>query len=176
MIKRVLLPVDGSSFSERAGEYAIFLAKSLETELVAVHIIKVGAAKKLKEENIEVSKLKQAEICFSSIKSKAERQSVEMETKRKQGIIMAELYKKALQRKITGKRFKDLGKVIGVDARYEENKSAEVVIKSGKIKPSKAAKIIFSFLKLKNYPKQATFGLMVGFVVMLFLDVVFGQN
>lgn len=81
MIKKILLPFDGSSFSEKAGEYAIYLAKSLGAQLVAVHVIKVGATEKLEGESIEKVKLKQAEICFSSIKSKAEKELIEMETK-----------------------------------------------------------------------------------------------
>ena len=64
---------------------------------------------------------------------------------------MAELYKKALIRKRKGKKFKRLGRVIGIDVRYQENKKAELAIKSDKINPSKAAKIIFTFLKSKNY-------------------------
>ena len=81
MIKKILLPVDGSSFSERAGEYAVFLAKNLGAQMVVMHIIKVGATEKLELENIDSKKLKQAEICFSPIKNKAEKESVEVETK-----------------------------------------------------------------------------------------------
>jgi len=77
----MLLPVDGSSFSERAGEHGIYLAKKLEAELIAVHVIKVGTTKKLESENIEKVKLKQANICFSSLKDKAAQASVEIETK-----------------------------------------------------------------------------------------------
>lgn len=76
---------------------------------------------------------------------------IERESKRKQGLIMAELYKKALIRKKTGKKFKGLGKVVGVDVRYEENKKSEITINSNKLRPSKAADIILECLKSKNY-------------------------
>lgn len=46
-----------------------------------LHIIKLGATEKLDSENIESLKLKQAEICFSSLKNKAMNESVEIETK-----------------------------------------------------------------------------------------------
>lgn len=75
---------------------------------------------------------------------------IERETNRNQGKIMAGLYKMALMRKRTGKKINRLGEVIGVDVNYEENKNAELIIRSDKIKPSNAAKIIFKFLKLKN--------------------------
>lgn len=71
---------------------------------------------------------------------------IEREAKRKQGKIMAGLYKMALMRKKTGKKFYGLGKVIGVDVKYEENKNAELVIRSDKIGTLKAARIIFKFL------------------------------
>jgi adenylylsulfate kinase len=43
---------------------------------------------------------------------------------------MANLYKKAMTRKETGAQFEGLGEVIGVDAEFEENPSAECVIDS----------------------------------------------
>lgn len=72
---------------------------------------------------------------------------IERESKRKEGLVTAEMYKKALERKKTGKKFPELGEVIGVDAPYEENKKAEVVIESEKIGPEKAAEIIFEKIK-----------------------------
>lgn len=81
MIKKILLPVDGSSFSEKAGEYAINLAKGFNAELIAIHVMQVGATQKLESESIESIKLKQAETCFSSLKEKASDVSLDMETK-----------------------------------------------------------------------------------------------
>ncbi|MAG91339.1 universal stress protein [Candidatus Woesearchaeota archaeon] len=81
MIKSIMLPVDGSSFSEKAGEHAIFLAKGLNAKLTAVHVLKLGNTQKLDDENIENAKMKEADTVFSSIKEKATKQSVEMETK-----------------------------------------------------------------------------------------------
>lgn len=47
---------------------------------------------------------------------------IERESKRKQGLVTADLYKKALERKNKGTKYKGLGKVIGIDVPYEENK------------------------------------------------------
>ena len=68
---------------------------------------------------------------------------VKRESERKEGLVMADIYKKALERKRTGKDFPGLGEVIGVDVPYEENEGAEVKIESDKILPENAAKIIF---------------------------------
>ena len=76
---------------------------------------------------------------------------IKRESKRKQGLVTARLYKKALERKKTGKEFKNLGQVIGIDVPYEENKNAEIIINSEKTKPRKAASVIFYYLKNKKY-------------------------
>ncbi|MBI2653707.1 universal stress protein [Candidatus Woesearchaeota archaeon] len=81
MIKRVLLPVDGSSFSEKAGEYAIYLAKNLNAHIIVIHVIQVGATQKLDSENIEMKKLRQSDLCFKSLKEKAVKEAIELETK-----------------------------------------------------------------------------------------------
>jgi adenylylsulfate kinase len=53
---------------------------------------------------------------------------IERESKREKGLVIAQMYQKALERKEKGTRFKDLGPVIGVDVPYEENPDAEIVI------------------------------------------------
>lgn len=47
------------------------------------------------------------------------------EAGREQGLVMAELYRKALERQRTGKQFPGLGEVVGVDVPFEENPDAE---------------------------------------------------
>jgi nucleotide-binding universal stress UspA family protein len=81
MIKNIMLPVDGSSFSEKAGVLAIYLAKKLDAKLSAVHVVGLGKATKLENDNIESARIKQAETIFSSIREKASKESLEIETK-----------------------------------------------------------------------------------------------
>lgn len=57
---------------------------------------------------------------------------IERESKRKGGMVAAQMYVRALERKEKGTQFKDLGKVIGVDVPYEENPNAEIVIDNSK--------------------------------------------
>jgi adenylylsulfate kinase-like enzyme len=54
--------------------------------------------------------------------------AMEREAKRPEGLVMADLYRKALERKATGKQFENLGQVIGVDVPFEENPGAECLI------------------------------------------------
>jgi len=71
---------------------------------------------------------------------------IKRESGRKEGLVMADLYKKALERKKEGKGFPGLGEVVGVDVPYEENKKAEIKIESDKIFPEEAAKGIIEKL------------------------------
>lgn len=81
MIRKILLPTDGSAFSESASKYAIFLAKKCGASLTALHVISVEPPKKLGTESIEKEKTKQAELCFRSIEERAKAEGVELKTK-----------------------------------------------------------------------------------------------
>ncbi len=67
---------------------------------------------------------------------------IERESKRKGGIVAAQMYLRALERKEKGTRFKDLGKVIGVDVPYEENPNAEIIIDNSKGSSFENAQIV----------------------------------
>lgn len=71
---------------------------------------------------------------------------IERESERKEGLVMANIYKMALERKRTGKAFSGLGEVIGIDVSYEENERAGVKIESDKLSAEEAAKRIIEKL------------------------------
>ena len=50
------------------------------------------------------------------------------EAARPEGLVMADLYRKALERKSSGAEHPGLGKVVGVDVPFEENPDAECVV------------------------------------------------
>lgn len=66
---------------------------------------------------------------------------IERESKRKQGLVMAQMYKKALERQ-KGARHPGLGQVVGVDVPYEENSKVEMKVAVNKMTPKQAAKRI----------------------------------
>jgi adenylylsulfate kinase len=57
---------------------------------------------------------------------------IERESRRKEGLVVALMYQRALERKEKGTPFEDLGEVIGVDIPYEENPDAEIIVDSSK--------------------------------------------
>ena len=67
---------------------------------------------------------------------------IERESKREKGLVIAQMYQKALERKEKGTRFKDLGPVIGVDVPYEENPDAEIIIDNSKGSSFENAQIV----------------------------------
>ncbi len=79
---------------------------------------------------------------------------MERESSRSGGLVFADLYKRSLERKKTGKQFIGLGKVVGVDVPFEENESTEIVIDSEKLGPKEAAGIIFEELKKRGWGEK----------------------
>ena len=76
---------------------------------------------------------------------------IDRETARAGGLVTADLYKKSIERKKTGKIFEGVGQVVGVDVPYEEDKNAEIVIDSEELGPKEAADKIFSELKKRGW-------------------------
>ena len=68
---------------------------------------------------------------FAEVYLKVDLQTaIDRETTRPKGTVMADLYRKALERKRTGKQFEGLGAVPGVDDPFEEDENAECVIEN----------------------------------------------
>jgi adenylylsulfate kinase len=69
------------------------------------------------------------------------------EARRPQGLVMAGLYAKALERQKTGKDFPGLGQVIGVDAPFEESPRAEFIINNEQIPKEETRVRTLEFLR-----------------------------
>lgn len=69
------------------------------------------------------------------------------EARRPQGLVMAGLYAKALERQKTGQQFPGLGEVIGVDAPFEESPRAEFIINNERIPKEETRARTLAFLR-----------------------------
>lgn len=78
---------------------------------------------------------------------------IKRESKRKSSLVMADMYKKAMERKKTGKDFEGLGQVIGIDVPFEENEKAELTINSDRVGADEAAELIMNELKRRHWIK-----------------------
>lgn len=68
------------------------------------------------------------------------------EAGRPDGLIMADLYAKALERKQSGKEFEGLGQVVGVDVRFEKNPNAEITLDSRDLSVDDARDLVLAYL------------------------------
>ena len=68
------------------------------------------------------------------------------EAARPQGLVMAGLYAKALERRDTGRQFPGLGQVIGVDVPFEENPQAECVVDAEHLDIAQERDAVVAFL------------------------------
>ena len=73
--------------------------------------------------------------------------SMERESKRKDNLMMSNLYEKALERMKEGKEISGLGQMIGIDVPYEESEKPDLIIESDKLDQQESSKIIFQSLK-----------------------------
>jgi nucleotide-binding universal stress UspA family protein len=80
-IKTILFPTDGSAFSQKAGTFAIDLARQTSAKIIALHVIGVNQTKLLDSSNVEKVKANQAEICFKAFEQEAKSQGVRYKTK-----------------------------------------------------------------------------------------------
>lgn len=77
--------------------------------------------------------------------------SIERESKRKDNLVLSNLYEKALKRMKEGKEIEGLGQMIGIDVPYEESERPDFIIESDKLDPKESSKMIFH--SLKNFKK-----------------------
>ncbi len=81
MIEKILVPTDGSAFSERAFNYALYIAKLGNASILALHVIFVPPPKPLDPTGISKGMLQRGEVCLESLRKKARESGLEIETK-----------------------------------------------------------------------------------------------
>jgi len=73
--------------------------------------------------------------------------SMERESKRKDNLVMSNLYGKALKRMKEGKKMDGLGQMIGIDVPYEESENPDLIIRSDILDAKESSRMIFEKLK-----------------------------
>lgn len=72
--------------------------------------------------------------------------AIRREASRPEGMVMANLYAKAIKREKTGVQFEGLGEVVGVDTPFEEDPRAECVIDSDEMSVEQGTSRVLAFL------------------------------
>lgn len=134
---------DAYTEAGREMAYAQFVAEAASLAASGAGVLMDGAAYKLAmRETARRSIPRFAEIHVKCALDVA----MQREASRPQGLVMADLYRKALERKTTGRAFEGLGQVLGVDVPFEENPAAECVIDNTRLPLSETRARALDFL------------------------------
>jgi len=102
------LPLDGSTYSDKAGEYAIEISNALNAELTAINVVEISLAKIKTEQDplpasqqdisdiLDINNMKEdSEKILNDFKEKAEKKGIKVETISKTGHIWEEIIKES---------------------------------------------------------------------------------
>ena len=125
--RRVYFPLPGYTEEEREKAYWLFAEEAARIARQGENVIMDGTGPRLHmRRHARTLVPRFAEVLVRCPLETA----MHREASRPQGLVTADLYRKALERKRTGKQLKGLGEVIGVDTPFEEDPAAECVIES----------------------------------------------
>ena len=142
-IRKEIAPEPHYTEEEREKVYQIYAERGLELFRKGKNVIMDATAHRKKWRDSVRTQVKN----FLEVYIKCDLDTcIKRESERKEGQVMADLYKKALERKKTGKDIAGLGEVIGIDVSYEENERVEVKIESNKLLPKEAAERVIEKL------------------------------
>ena len=135
---------------ERAKAYELFAKEAAQIAEEGTNVIMDGTAPKLfMRQYARRLVLRFAEIFVRCPLETA----MYRESHRPEGLVMADLYQKALKRKETGTYFEGLGEVVGVDTPFEENPLAECVIESDQTSVEQGRDRVLDFLAVWLAPE-----------------------
>jgi adenylylsulfate kinase-like enzyme len=149
--------VDGSRYTgqERKQVYRLFVEEAAEIAGQGINVVMDATAPELFMREYARELIERfAEIYVRCSFETAMRR----ESDRPRGLVMASLYEKAIERKQSGKYFRGLGEVVGVDVPFEENPDAECVIDSEKMNLEQGRDRVLAFLSAWLAPETSKEG------------------
>jgi len=145
--RRVYFPDPTYSAEERKEAYRLFAKEG--AELVAKGFFVVMDATAPKKSMRDLARKLIGNFAEIHIDCSLET-AMNREGRRPEGLVMADLYAKALKRKKTGKDFPGLGQVIGVDVDFEKDRHAELTIENDYLTLDEAVSQAMNFI-LNNF-------------------------
>ncbi|MBN2141668.1 MAG: adenylyl-sulfate kinase [Desulfovibrionaceae bacterium] len=142
--RKAYFPKPTYSAEEREKAYAMFVDEAAALVAQGRGVLMDGTAYQLAMRRAARQRIPRfAEICVTCPIEEAMRR----EASRPEGLVMAGLYEKALERKRTGRGFAGLGEVIGVDVPFELDPEAELNIDNTELKKEQTRAIALAFLE-----------------------------
>lgn len=127
-LRKKYVPIPKYTKEERDKAYRLFVDDAYKEFLNGRFVIMDGTAYK-KDMRLYARDKMGNRFAEIYIKCSVET-AMERESKREGGHVIADLYKKALERKFKRVEYPDLGEVIGVDVEFEEDKDCEMVLEN----------------------------------------------
>ena len=144
-LRKKYFPNPKYTADEREKAYELFVEDGCREFMKGKVVIMDGTAYKLKMR--QLARKKMGEKFFEIyVKCKIET-AIKRESQRQNGLVMANLYKKALDRKNTGKQYPGLGEVIGVDVPFEEDKNCDFVLENDELELDMAVSMCLKFIE-----------------------------
>ena len=142
--RKVYFPDPQYTREEREEAYCLFAEEAAAYTRQGRNVVLDGAAYRLAFRRYARTLIP----CFAEVHVVcALETAMRREAGRKQGLVMAELYRKALERKRTGKQFPGLGEVVGVDVPFEEDPDAEFRIANDDIPKQETRARAMAFIR-----------------------------
>lgn len=142
--RKIYFPSPTYTSEERIAAYTLFAEEGASLASLGYGVILDGAAPALAMRDYARSLVPDfAEIHVRCSLATAMRR----EASRPAGKVMADLYRKALERKRTGRQFSGLGRVIGVDVPYEENARAESILDTDAMSAEQSCALVLDFFR-----------------------------
>ncbi|RQD58825.1 MAG: adenylyl-sulfate kinase [Desulfonatronovibrio sp. MSAO_Bac4] len=145
--RKVYFPNPAYTPEERKQAYTLFAREGAELAGQGKFVIMDGTAplKKMRDEaRMLINNFAEIHIACSL------ETAMEREGNRPEGLVMADLYAKALERQKTGKEFPGLGQVIGVDLPFEQDPDAELTIENDDLSLDQAVNKAMNFIASSN--------------------------
>jgi len=153
--RRVYFPAPEYSAEEREKAYAMFVDEAAALMAQGRCVLMDGTA-------CELAMRRRAREILGRIGGFAEvhvacslETAMQRESARPKGRVKAELYRKALERKRTGRQFPGLGEVVGVDVPFEEDPDAELRLDSEELDATAGALRVLAFLERLDSGKMS---------------------
>ena len=135
------------SVEERAEAYRLFAEESARMVDKGTKVIMDGTAPKLAMREYARGLI----TCFAEIYVRCSLETaMAREAGRERGLVAADLYRRAIQRKTEGKHFEGLGEVVGVDTPFEENPDAECFVDSETMSIEEGRDLVLGFISAWN--------------------------
>ncbi|WP_367614090.1 adenylyl-sulfate kinase [Pseudodesulfovibrio alkaliphilus] len=141
--RKTYFPEPKYTAQEREAAYAMFVDEAVELAWQGRNVLMDGSAHKV----VMRARARESIPRFAEVFVRCELdEAIRREAGRPEGLVAADLYRRALRRQQTGEACPGLGEVIGVDVPFEEDPDAEFTIDNTRLTREQTLEKVLHFL------------------------------